>query len=444
MTTADPTSPTASPPVSGADEAIAADEHGWSRVLRFWHLAFYVMVGLTAAAVLLQRDGLDASGTVSLVALGTLLLAYATFGQRAAARSLHEPPGAAVWVYLALLVCVTCLVTTFDLLGTMLLFVAYSQIWLFAPDLRTGAAVSTVLAVCATVALLVHLDQLGQASWGAVAQMGLGLGFSILMGLWLHWILRQAAQRAELLRTLQRTQAELSRTQHAAGVVAERERMAREIHDTLAQGFTSIVMLTQTATAEAQHGSPEVVARRLELIERTARDNLAEARALVSAFSPAYLEASTLPEALERLGRRLAEETGVDVRTAVVGVTARPTDAQDETTHDGALPSAVEVVLLRTVQEALSNVRRHSRATSVDVALEVGESAAVVTVTDDGDGVPPDLVEGFGLRGMRDRVTASGGVTSIGVVAPHGTRVRVCVPLDPSTATQGRTGGEAR
>lgn len=392
MTTAEPTGLT-------ADDAIDADARSWARVLRFWHLAFYLLVGFTVAGILVSDDRVLGRSGPSLVALGVLVLAYATFGQRAAVRSLHHGPDAAVWAYLLVLFVVTCVVTSLDPLGTMLLFVAYSQVWLLTPSIRVGAWLSALLALVSTLALLFRLRDVDAASWATVFQMALGLAFSMLMGLWLHWILRQGAQRAELLRSLQEAQAELGRTQHAAGVVAERERVAREIHDTLAQGFTSVVMLAQTAAAEAQHGETGQVLRHLDLIERTARDNLAEARALVSASSPAPLDASTLPEALARLGARLTEETGIEVSTVCTG--------------SDALSSPVEVALLRTVQEALSNVRRHSGAARVQVSLEISPADAVVTVTDDGTGRDDDAVEGFGLRGMRERVRALGGQVQV-------------------------------
>lgn len=397
MTTADEAS-------DATADALDADARSWVKVLRFWHTAFYLLVGLTAAAIV-ANDGLTSRAAPSLAALGVLVAAYLTFGQRAATRSMKHGPDLATWVYLAVLMAVTCVVTALDPLGTMLLFVAYSQVWLFTPTIRVGAWLSTLLATVSTLALLFRLRELGESPWETIFQMALSLAFSMLIGLWLHWILRQGAQRAELLRSLQEAQAELGRTQHAAGVVAERERVALEIHDTLAQGFTSIVMLAQTAAVESQRGDPAQVERRLDLIERTARENLAEARALVSAFSPLPLQASTLPEALARLGERLQEETGVMVSTICSG-----TDT---------IPSDMEVVLLRTVQEALSNVRRHSGAASVRVTLYVDAQDAVVTVTDDGAGRAARSVEGFGLRGMRERVTTSGGSVEVSDVSPR-------------------------
>src|SRR5690606_25870001 len=138
------------------------------------------------------------------------------------------------------------------------------------------------------------------------------------------------------------------------GMVAERERLAREGHDTLAQGYTSIVVLAQTAAA-ALPGDPGAVADRLAGIEEVARENLAEARAMVAAFAPVALDSVTLVEALQRLAERFGRETGTVTRV-------------DTTALGGALPAlsrAEEIVLLRGAQEALANVRRHASATAV-------------------------------------------------------------------------------
>ncbi|MEU5695726.1 histidine kinase [Actinosynnema sp. NPDC020468] len=184
---------------------------------------------------------------------------------------------------------------------------------------------------------------------------------------------------------------EIARLSREAGVAAERERLSAEIHDTLAQGFTSIVTLVQAAQAD-----PAAADRHLELALRTARENLAEARSLVAALAPAALD-GTLADALERLVARL-EEDGITGSFSVTG--AAP------------LPTSVEVVLLRAAQEALTNARRHSGASLVVVDLEFGAAAVRLTVHDDGVGVGTSA-EGFGLRGMRARVEQVGGTVSV-------------------------------
>jgi signal transduction histidine kinase len=335
---------------------------------------------------------------LSVAALVILVIAYVVVGQRAARESVRDVTTFRTYVYLAILFLVTSYMTSVNSTASVLLFVAFSQVWLLAQSVRVGAWNCVVLAVMVTGGILLN-ENVTDSVPMIILQMSLGLAFSFLIWLWLHSILRQGVQRAELLRRLRTAQTELGRTQHAAGVTAERERVAREIHDTLAQGFTSIVMLSQTASADLDRGAHGELAERLALIERTARDNLAEARSLVAAFAPPPLTNSTLPQALTRLAEQTASESDIAVTTQV---------------DDSApLPSGAEVVLLRAAQESLSNVRRHSRAHNVTLTLRLSDTTACLTVTDDGVGIAPQTAEGYGLHGMRERVAAYGGTVAI-------------------------------
>jgi signal transduction histidine kinase len=201
---------------------------------------------------------------------------------------------------------------------------------------------------------------------------------------------REQAALVEELRSTQARNAELS---HEAGVAAERERLAGEIHDTLAQGFTSIVTLVQAA-----QGDPVGAPKHLDLALRTARENLVEARALVAALAPTALSGSTLVEAIGRQADRLGEESGVVVRHRTTG-------------EPWPLPTSVEVVLLRAAQEAFHNVHKHAHATSVEVELAFEPEGVRLSVCDDGVGIRKP--EGFGLRGMRARVEQVGGTVTI-------------------------------
>lgn len=196
--------------------------------------------------------------------------------------------------------------------------------------------------------------------------------------------------------------------------------MAAEIHDTLAQGFTSIVALAQAAQAGGTRAAADVVQERLAHIEATARENLAEARGLVAAFAPVPLADSTLAEALHRLAERFTAETGVDVRVET-----------DDDHARGALGRDGEVVLLRAAQEALANVRRHADARHVVLSLGGRDGTGALEVRDDGSGFDPARVPGFGLSGMRHRVEEVGGELDVDTAPGVGTRVLVRVPLTP-------------
>ncbi|PNE32999.1 hypothetical protein AF335_16070 [Streptomyces eurocidicus] len=239
-------------------------------------------------------------------------------------------------------------------------------------------------------------------------------GSSLGIGGWVESIVVQSSERAELIRRLDESRDELARLSVAHGAILERERLAREIHDTLAQGFTSLVMLCQVLEGELEK-NPEQARRYLDLMQRTARENLAESRSLVASLSPAQLDDSSLDEAVRRLGDRLAEELGIEVAVQVSGTPCE-------------LPPAVEVVALRASQEALSNIRKHAHATRVELSLTYTPQGLELTVRDDGRGFVPTARragKGYGLPGMRARVSEVGGTTELTSAPGEGTRLTV-------------------
>lgn len=396
----------------------------WARSRRGWDIAFYGMAVIGAVTLTFESDSATTTA-ITLTALGVLVVAYTLIGRRAVRTGDRRLAAA----YLVVLVLVMVAIVRVNPAGGILLFIAYSQVWYFAESRRMGVAVATAMTIAVFGSTLLAHGRMGEELPSVLGQAVITLAFALLIGLWLTTVAEQSEERAELLARLQAAQAELAESHHAAGVLAERERMAREIHDTLAQGFTSLVMLAQTASADLARERPGQAADRLALIERTARENLAEARALVAASAPVGLETSTLTEALGRLARRFGEETGVRVEVR--------TDA-----GIASLGRDREVVLLRAAQEALSNVRRHADARAVELVLEATDGVVRLEVADDGRGMEPTAVEGFGLRGMRERVTAGGGGLDVRSAAGEGTRVRVTLPAGAagSAADLGRAG----
>lgn len=394
----------------------------WSRTLRGWDVAFYVMIAIACASFL--TDGRDPGATaLSVAAMVVLVAAYTLVGRRAALRG----DGRLAHAYLTVLVLVVVLVVRVEPMGTLLLFIAYSQIWFFSQRRTTAAAIALALAVGACVATGLR-GSADRAAWVDIAgQMGIGLMFSVLLGLWITQIAEQSEERAGLIERLEAAQAELAATHHAAGVLAERERLAQEIHDTLAQGFTSVVMLAQAAGAELDRDGTDAARGRVEQIEDVARENLAEARALVAAFGPAGLQQQGLRDALARLAERFTAETGVEVDV--------------DLGQDAPLSRDTEVVLLRGAQEALANVRKHADARRVRLRLGSEDGAVELEVHDDGRGMAPEVGRGVGLRGMHERVRAGGGTLDVGTAPGGGTRVLVRMPA--ATAEGVGSGGGA-
>jgi signal transduction histidine kinase len=257
------------------------------------------------------------------------------------------------------------------------------------------------------------------------------VGFSYVYSLFTARVITQNLVRAQLIEQLTATRSELAAAHHQAGALAERHRLAGEIHDTLAQGFTSIVTLIQAAAADLRPDQPES-RRLLDLALTTARDNLAEARALVAALSPVDL-AEGLP------GDRLGDGRLGDALGRVTEATGAEAGIGAEALVEGnvrSLPTGTEVVLLRVCQEALANVRKHAKASTVRVRLCYGEDVIRLEVADDGNGFDcAAATGGYGLRGMRDRVQQVGGTVRVTSAPGAGTAILAEVPSLPPGAS---------
>jgi two-component system, NarL family, sensor kinase len=204
------------------------------------------------------------------------------------------------------------------------------------------------------------------------------------------------------------------------GAAEERNRLAREIHDTLAQGLTATALQLESADALLDSGSDAQKARGpLRRALSLTQSNLEEARRSVLDLRAAPLERRPLSEALKALVERWEAETGIGARyTAVNG--SRP------------LPPRVEAALYRICQEALTNVARHAEAGRVRVRLVATPQEVRLSVEDDGRGFDASSVPGdrHGLVGMRERAQMLGGVLEVRSSPGEGTHVEASVPLE--------------
>jgi signal transduction histidine kinase len=205
-------------------------------------------------------------------------------------------------------------------------------------------------------------------------------------------------------------------------VLEERERPAREIHDTLAQGLSSINLLLQAADQEWD-SRPEKAREHARTAAATARDGLEEVRRVVRDLAPAELDGAgptgALPSALRRVAAQAGPGLVVEVR-----VDGSPL----------ALPVDVAAGLERSARGALANVREHARADRVVVTLTYHPDEVVLDIHDDGRGFDPRQVRpsgtrGRGLAGMRDRASSLGGVAHVESAPGEGTTVSVHLPL---------------
>jgi signal transduction histidine kinase len=238
-------------------------------------------------------------------------------------------------------------------------------------------------------------------------------------------VTKESKERGLLIDRLRLQQAEIAQLSEQQGAAAERERIAREMHDTLAQGFTSIVTLGHAVQAELA-ADPDSARRHIELMTVTAQENLQESRRIIAALTPGRLAEDSLDRALRRVTARFEDETGVP---AAYTVTGEPRPA----------PPTVEVVALRVLQEALANVRKHAGARSVSVDLAYEPDALRLRVADDGRGFDADAPhDGYGLDGMNARVREAGGRFELSARPGAGTTLSATLPaavVSPAAAT---------
>ena len=259
-----------------------------------------------------------------------------------------------------------------------------------------------------------------------------GMAFAVAASKAYRLLYQEGENQRQAADELRRTRAELAATQHESGVLAERARLAREIHDTLAQGFSSIILVSRAALRSLDSGDVSSTAESLTMIEATAAENLAEARNFVRGLSTPALADASLAESLSRLCSKTQREA-----------TVRGGSLQCSFRLDGEpidLPQPYKVTLLRAAQASLANVWLHARAKSAVVSLAFLGSEVTLDVYDDGRGFELEKLtdtvaeradgSGFGLRSLRARVEAQGGTLTIESAPGDGTVVAIRLPLD--------------
>lgn len=389
----------------------------WERWDWVWSAIFFVSLFFPFATVLLGQPKPTDVERVQIVVL-TALLTLWQIGRMLYARRVpdwrHRPLASAVIILVGIALWYPLVrihpAFYFTLAGL------YSQIFFMLPPLW-AIPVSVGLGMLVVVqGSAIALDLRNPDLWATLA----GIGFSVIFYIWISAIIDQSAQRKALIDQLQRTQAELARAEREAGTLAERQRIAREIHDTLAQGFVSIVLHLEAAEQALPADLP-VVQHHLGQAKTTARQSLAQARAVVQDLRAQPVEGSPLPEAIRQAAADWAEATGVVATVAITG-DARP------------MHPDVEVTLLRAVQEALANVRKHASASRLAVTLSYMSDEVVLDVQDDGVGIAaaaaaPMLSSGYGLTAMRERVELHQGSLLIESSPGEGTTLVVEIPM---------------
>ncbi|WP_187976439.1 sensor histidine kinase [Mycetocola sp. JXN-3] len=314
--------------------------------------------------------------------------------------------------------------------------ILYPMIWEGNARPRRPLILSGIAAIAMTATSILGTEG---PDWpgNALVIGAVSYAFNLAMGLWISGISRVSAENARLYDQLRLRQEEIAALNRDAGAMHERGRLSRDLHDTVAQTLTGVVMLSRSALRQAEAGSPKLVDT-VRLIESSAAEALAETRAMVATASS--LEESTFAETLERFCTRFARETGIAV------------DLEFSLDPGAVLSRAEEVILLRCVQEGLANVRKHSGANAAWVRVASGQASVRLGIADNGRGpitaAPEPHAPGeeaataqptggqFGLAGLAERLGGVGGTVALTAGAEGGALLSVELPLsaDPSTS----------
>lgn len=420
------------PQVHRADAADGSQQTA-ERVLRW--IPYVLLVASVLLSVLftgLSGTDLVVGATVAAALLAWMWVLLPRPGRPA------RPAGWVLVYFVGFVAAVAVLLTLSPLFG-FVAWVGYVHALLLPPRwIPVGVGATAVLTATSQAGGIPISPDVGL--WAYVALVVVNLGVAGLVMFMAYASDRQSERRREMVAELAATNARLEATLtenaalHAellvrareAGVLDERQRMAREIHDTLAQGLTGIVTQLQAAQ-QAANGSADVRwHRHVETAARLARDSLDEARRSVQAIRPEPLDGARLPDALADVVDRWSTVTGVPVTVTTTG-DARPMHPE------------VEVALLRTAQEALANTGRHASASRVGLTLSYMPDVVTLDVRDDGVGfrVGEQGAGGFGLVAMRQRVLRLAGALDVECEPGAGTAVCARVPAIPAEVSVG-------
>lgn len=309
-------------------------------------------------------------------------------------------------------------------------WLAFPLFFLHIHLLPLGWGLAAVAVITAVVILALGHGQDG-LQVATVLGPSIGAVCAVVMALAYRTLRAENRAQQEALDELRRTREDLARTQREAGALAERARMARDIHDTLAQGFSSIVLISRAAESDLSAGDSGAAADRLATVRRTAGENLEQARRLVRALQSEAGEAEPLLHGLRELCTRTerqaaAEGARLSVRLEVQGAPR-------------VLGASASLTLLRAAQSSLANVTRHAEARTAVITLSFLDDEVTLDVFDDGVGFDPRAVSvdgaedgsGFGLRSLTQRAEALGGTAEVESAPGEGTVVALRLPTPP-------------
>lgn len=378
-------------------------------------ISLHLLVTALVAFVILRQILTPLPHASWIIALAIILF-VSYVGGAFLTRSHVGPAARVVWLALVTLEGVALVYLTPD--AAFLIFpLFFLQLHLLRARWAVPAiAVSTAITV---TALAMH----GGWSVGGVIGPVIGATVAVVIGLGYRALYRETRQRQQLIDELLATRELLAAREREAGVMDERSRLAREIHDTVAQGLSSIQLLLHAAERSGMDGE---ALEQVTLARQTAASSLAETRNFIRELAPPALDGQSLVDAVSRLAASTSRD-GLDVNFRVSGSPRH-------------LDMALETTLLRIAQASLSNVTQHASATHAELTLTYLEDWISLDIVDDGRGFSPadiDRPGSFGLVSLRERVEKLGGTLAIESQPGSGTAIAVAFeasPLDEETA----------
>ncbi|MGP6174157.1 sensor histidine kinase [Corynebacterium sp. A21] len=288
------------------------------------------------------------------------------------------------------------------------------------PRITGLTAVAALWVVAAFVPAWLHPE-----NWGVGAALGplIGAVFAIAAYYTYRALHTEVRHHQQITAQLRATQQELALREHQAGRLEERERLAREIHDTVAQGLSSILLVSRAAGTSLGKDDLAAVEHQLSTIREVAQENLAEARRFVRDLASPSVGADLSASLREIITRVQSQQRALGSRLEI--------SLQVATEVPANLPEPVSSAVVRACQEALANVVKHADATTAVVTLAVWDLELTLDVFDDGRGFDPTKIEegSFGLRGLDTRTTALGGNLTVESQPGQGTVLAVKIPL---------------
>jgi signal transduction histidine kinase len=401
-------------PVTPTTQALgAADRRVASRVERVFRKYAGTPIPFYHVPLVLVTVGVVAFGLTSvrdrMVVTGLAALAGAWYAVWFRLRSRQDTPRGRLLFHLS----------TFIGAGLMAVLVTYSIFYclVIVPlFVRLFIELPLVWSYPAGLLMLIPLDmefrevsQIGNPKAMFVTIAILRAVILMAVGVLVKTLLAQLEQKQRLVD-------QLKKTERKTGVLEERQRLAREIHDTLAQGFAAILAHLETAELGRDNGGdPESERQHIASARRVARDSLEEARRMMASLRPEILETADLPAAMSRIADAWANRTGLPCTVSITGT-------------PNAIHRDIEVALLRTAQEALANAWKHAKPSRVSITLSYMGDLVVLDVQDDGVGGAGAGGLGFGLRSMHERMEQIGGTLTVESAPGEGTTISASAP----------------